>query len=69
MRAADIPVDVYYQNKGMKPKMKYANKLGIPYVAIIGEEEKTAGEVMVKNMETGEQAKVKLADLAEAVSK
>lgn len=69
MREADIPVDVYYQNKGMKPKMKYANKLGIPYVAIIGEEEKAAGEVMVKNMETGEQAKVKLADLAEAVSK
>lgn len=67
MRAADIPVDVYYQNKGMKPKMKYANKLGIPYVAIIGEEEKAAGEVMVKNMETGEQEKVKLAELADVI--
>lgn len=69
MRAADIPVDVYYQNKGMKPKMKYANKLGIPYVAIIGEEEKASGEVMVKNMETGEQEKVKLAELAEAIGR
>ncbi len=69
MRAADISVDVYYQNKGMKPKMKYANKLGISYVAIIGEEEKAAGEVMVKNMETGEQEKVKLADLADAVGR
>lgn len=67
MRAADIPVDVYYQNKGMKPKMKYANKLAIPYVAIIGEEEKASGEVMVKNMETGEQEKVKLAELATVI--
>lgn len=67
MREAGIPVDVYYQNKGMKPKMKYANKLGIPYVAIIGEEEKAAGEVMVKNMETGEQKKVKISQLASVI--
>ncbi|MGN0165802.1 MAG: histidine--tRNA ligase [Lachnospiraceae bacterium] len=67
MRAAGIPVDVYYQNKGMKPKMKYANRLGIPYVAIIGEDEKAAGEAMVKNMETGEQQKVKLTALPEIV--
>lgn len=63
MRSAGIPVDVYYQNKGMKPKMKYANKLGIPYVAIIGDEEKAAGEVMLKNMVTGEQERVKISEL------
>ncbi len=64
MREADIPVDVYYQDKGMKPKMKYANKLGIPYVAIIGEEEKNAGAVMLKNMNEGSQELVKVEELA-----
>lgn len=67
LRAAGVPTDVYYQNKGMKPKMKYANKLGIPYVAIIGEEEKAAGTVTVKCMETGEQRTVKTAELPQAV--
>lgn len=63
LRAAGINTDVYYQNKGMKQKMKYANRLAIPYVAIIGEDEKAAGGAMVKNMETGEQSMVKLSDL------
>ena len=65
MRDAGIPVDVYYQDKGMKPKMKYANKLGIPFVAIIGEEEKNAGAVMLKNMAEGSQELVKTEELAE----
>lgn len=63
LRAAGVNTDVYYQNKGMKQKMKYANRLAIPYVAIIGEDEKAAGGAMVKNMETGEQSMVKLNDL------
>ncbi len=67
LRSADIPCDVYYQNKGMKPKMKYANKLGIPYVAIIGEDEKANGTVTVKCMETGEQQTVELSKLPDVV--
>ncbi len=65
MRAADIPVDVYYQDKGMKPKMKYANKLGIPFVAIIGEDEKSKNSVMLKNMTEGTQELVEVSKLAE----
>lgn len=64
LRNAKINTDVYYQNKGMKQKMKYANRLAIPYVAIVGEDEKAAGGAMVKNMETGEQSFVKLTELA-----
>ena len=48
----------------MKQKMKYAARLGIPYAAIIGESERLAGTVMLKNMETGEQEAVAVADLA-----
>jgi histidyl-tRNA synthetase len=67
LREAGIPCDVYYQNKGMKPKMKYANKLGIPYTAIIGEDEMAAGTVTLKCMETGEQTTIPMEKLPEFI--
>ncbi len=50
-----IKTDVYYQEKGMKQKMKYADRLGIPYVIVIGEDEVHQGTVAFKDMETGTQ--------------
>ncbi len=64
LRGQGIPTDVYYQQKGMKQKMKYAARLGIPYATIIGESERLAGTVMLKNMETGEQEAVAVSELA-----
>ena len=63
LRNSGIPTEVYYQDKGFKHKMKYANKMGIPYVVIIGEDELNGGNVTVKNMETGEQKTVKAEEL------
>ena len=57
-RQAGINTDVYVENKKIKTKFKYADKLQIPYVAIIGEEEEKNGTVSLKNMETGEQKEV-----------
>jgi histidyl-tRNA synthetase len=56
LRQADIKTDVYYQQKGMKQKMKYAGKLGIPYVMLIGEEEAANAQVTLKDMNQGQQA-------------
>jgi len=67
IRGAGIPADVYCQSKGMKQKMKYAARIGVPYAAIIGEDEAQSGTVMLKNMATGEQRAVKIEELAEAV--
>lgn len=64
LRGSSIPADVYYQQKGMKQKMKYAARLGIPFAAIIGESERQNGTVMLKNMETGEQQEVPVKELA-----
>ena len=36
-------------------KMKYADKLQIPYVIIVGEDEIDSGIVKIRNMETGEE--------------
>ncbi len=67
VRASGIPADVYYQQKGMKQKMKYAAKLGIPYAAIIGESERASASVMLKNMATGEQEAVLVSELADRI--
>ena len=67
VRGEGIPADVYYQQKGMKQKMKYAARLGIPYAAIIGESERAASSVMLKNMATGEQESVPVSKLAERI--
>ena len=67
IRDAGIPADVYYQNKGMKQKMKYAAKIGVPYAAIIGEDEAASGTVMLKDMAEGTQRAVSVSELADAV--
>jgi histidyl-tRNA synthetase len=67
IRGAGIPADVYCQNKGMKQKMKYAAKIGVPFTVIIGEDEAASGTVMLKNMATGEQRAVSVSELADAV--
>ena len=43
------------KQKGFKQKLKYANRLNIPYICIIGEDEEKNKKVALKNMETGEQ--------------
>ena len=55
IRTAGINTDIYYQDKKMKTKLNYANRLNIPYVILIGEDEIKLNKATLKNMETGEQ--------------
>ena len=48
--------------KKIKGKMSYADKLKIPYVVFLGEDEIAAGMVSCKNMTTGAQPKLPVAD-------
>lgn len=63
LREKNIVCDVYYEEKGLKQKLKYANRLGIPYVCLIGEDEEKEEKVTLKNMETGEQNKVSIEEM------
>lgn len=67
LRDNGIACDVYYQTKGMKAKLKYANRLGVRYVAIIGEDEMAQGVVALKDMEAGEQQVVPINDIYQYV--
>ena len=55
LRNNGISTEVFLNNKKLKAKMKYADKLKIPYVIVVGEDEEKTGIVKVKNMETGEE--------------
>ena len=69
IREAGINTDVYYQNKGMKQKMKYADRVDIPYVILIGEDEVNANKAMLKNMLTGEQQLLSVEEIIEQLTK
>ncbi len=64
LRDAGIRTQLYCEKKKFKAKMSYADKLGIPFAVLIGEDEMAAGVVAVKNMLTGEQEKLSVADAA-----
>ena len=57
-RAKGIPTEVFVEKTKFKNKMAYADKMHIPFVAIIGEEEAANGMVALKNMNTREQVVV-----------
>ena len=60
LRNNGISTEVFLNNKKLKAKMKYADKLKIPYVIVVGEDEEKTGIVKVKNMETGEEKELDL---------
>lgn len=60
LRQLGINTEIYLNNKKIKAKMKYANKLAIPYVIVIGDDEINTNIVNVKNMDTGEEIKTEL---------
>ena len=55
LRNLGINTEIYLNNKKIKAKMKYADKLAIPYVIVIGDDEIANNTVKVKKMETGEE--------------
>ena len=55
LRQSGINTEVNYTKKSVKAMMNYANRIGVPYVIIIGEDEIKQNLVTIKNMETGEQ--------------
>ncbi len=58
LREAGIRAQLHCEEKKFKQKVSYADKLGIPYVIFLGEDEIAAGVVACKDMATGEQTKL-----------
>ena len=58
LRASGIRAQLHCEEKKFKQKISYADKLGIPYVIFLGEDEIQSGVVACKDMATGEQTKL-----------
>ena len=58
LRNAGVRVQLYGEKKKFKQKMSYADKIGVPYAVLLGEDEIAEGVCSVKNMVTGEQVKL-----------
>ena len=69
LRDAGIRTQLYCEQKKFKAKMSYADKLGIPYVILIGEDEIAENVVAVKNMQSGNQEKLSFSDAAALIRK
>jgi histidyl-tRNA synthetase len=67
LRQAGIAVEVYPDSAKMKKQMSYANTLGVPYVALIGESELQSGLVTLKDMQSGQQQQLTAAEVIKIV--
>ena len=62
LRSEGIRVQLYTEQKKFKAKMNYADKLGIPYVIFLGDDEIRDGVISCKDMQSGEQTSLPFAD-------
>ncbi len=62
LRTLGIKADMNHTTRGLRAQFKYADKLGAAYVAILGEDEVSKGVVKLRDMKSGEEWEVPLAD-------
>ena len=67
LRSVGIRTQLYAEQRKFKAKMSYADKLKIPFVAFMGEDEAAQGKISLKNMTTGMQNLLTLEEAAEQV--
>ena len=68
LRSEGLRVQLYGEQKKFKQKMAYADKLGVPFAVLLGEDEIAEGVCSVKDMRTGEQVKLSPADAAKHIA-
>ena len=64
LRSGGVRVQLYGEQKKFKQKMSYADKLGVPFAVLLGEDEIAQNMCSVKNMRTGEQVTLTAEDAA-----
>ncbi|MBD9226169.1 MAG: histidine--tRNA ligase [Clostridiales bacterium] len=67
LRGAGVRTQLYTEQKKFKAKMNYADKIGVPYVIFLGDDEISAGVVACKDMKTGEQTKLPFAETLDLI--
>jgi histidyl-tRNA synthetase len=68
LREEGIKAELFPGNAKMKKQMAYADAKNIPYVVLVGEDEVATGHVSLKNMQNGEQTKLRYEELVKLLS-
>ncbi len=65
LRKNGIKVETDHIGRGLKPQMKYSDKIGAKYTLVLGDSEIETGKIRLKNMENGEQTEYELERLSD----
>ena len=64
LRKRGVKTELDHANRSIKAQFKYADKLGVKYVAIIGDEELSSNTIKIKNMQNGTQKSISMYEFA-----
>ncbi|HSS18757.1 MAG TPA: histidine--tRNA ligase [Pyrinomonadaceae bacterium] len=67
LRSAGVRVDLYPEADKLGKQFKHASSRGIPFVAVLGDDERARGEIGIKDLRSGEQRSVKRENVAETM--
>jgi histidyl-tRNA synthetase len=67
LRGSGLRVDIYPEADKVSKQFKYASEHNIPFVTVVGDDERSRGEVAIKDLRTGEQRSVKREGVAKAI--
>jgi histidyl-tRNA synthetase len=67
LRGQGLRVFVYPEADKLGKQFKYAGSINVPFVAILGDEERAGGKVALKNMQTGEQKTISREEIAQLI--
>lgn len=65
LRKAGVKAETDQMGRGLKPQMKYSDKIGAKFTLVLGDNELETGNIKLKNMETGEQTEWELSKIAD----
>ena len=68
LRENNINSELYPTDDKIKKQMNYANKKGVQFVVMIGEDEIKSGELTIKDMRSGDQRQMKVSELINFLS-
>ncbi len=67
LRRQGLNVQVNFESGKMKSRLNYANRLRIPFVIFVGEDEISSGKLTLKNMTTGDQIQTSIEDISKII--
>jgi histidyl-tRNA synthetase len=65
VRARQIPIELRHGDRKLRGELERAHRIGAPWAVIVGETELESGRAMLRDMKSGEQQSVPLAEVAE----